>query len=419
MINRQSSCSDIFEPGLIRSDQALNNILSRVAPVSGYEFINIEKAKGRTLHDTVTAPFNVPAHDNSAVDGYAFNSRDIPFQDTKKLILAGKILAGDRFINHLKPGQCVRIMTGAVIPAGVDTVVMQEHVEVHDGFVFIGSQHYQGENIRLAGEDLKRAETILQEGKLLLPADIGLLASIGIAEIKVRRKLRVAIASTGNELINAGTPSDTGDCYDSNRFSLLAALDRPDIEIIDLGILKDNPDTLFKTFSEAGNYADLIISSGGVSVGDADHTKTALQVSGHIDFWKLAIKPGRPMAFGHLGNSVFFGLPGNPVAVLVTFFQFVLPALEKMLGIIHKPILPTITAISADPIRKKPGRMEIVRAVLNQEQDGSWSVKTTGQQGSGILRSVSSANAFIILKHDQSTVQPGDPVTVQPFAGLM
>jgi molybdopterin molybdotransferase len=419
MINKHPSCTDIFESGLIPADRALANILSRITPIADYECISIENARGRTLFEPVIAPFNVPIHNNSAVDGYAIHSSDIPAQGSKKLSISGKAFAGDSRAGHLQPNQCIRIMTGAAIPAGVDTVLMQEHVEIHENFIVIDQQLRSGENIRMAGEDLQQGETILQPGKYLTAPDIGLLASIGIAEIKVKRKLRVAIASTGNEVFAIGDQPTYGGIYDSNRYSLQAAMDRPDIEIINLGILEDNPDTLLQQFNEAGEYADMIISSGGVSVGDADHTKTALQTSGRIDFWKLAIKPGRPMAFGHLGKSVFFGLPGNPVAVMVTFYQFVLPALDKMLGMTDKPIAPTFAVKSTENIRKKPGRTEIVRAVLQQVSSGEWSVKTTGKQGSGILRSMSLANSFIILEHDRTNIKSGDLVTVQPFAGLM
>ncbi|MCK5191142.1 MAG: molybdopterin molybdotransferase MoeA, partial [Methylococcales bacterium] len=273
-------------------------------------------------------------------------------------------------------------------------------------------------NIRSAGEDIKQGEMILQSGKFITPADIGLMASLGIAEIKVKRKLTIAIASTGNEVISIGDSHSANSIYDSNRYSLLAALDRPDIDIINLGILEDSPEALLNRFKQASQYADMIISSGGVSVGDADHTKTALKQSGQVDFWKIAIKPGRPLAFGHIGDSVFFGLPGNPVAVMVTFYQFVLPALERMMGTKNKAVAPKIQVKSLEDIRKKPGRTEIVRAILQQDNYNIWGVKPTGKQGSGILRSMSLANAFIILEHERNSVKAGEMVTVQPFAGI-
>ena len=418
MITTQPSCNDIFESGLLSVEQALSQIRSALPCINDYEIINIENAKARTLAENIIASFNVPKHNNSAVDGYGLNASDLPSEETASLTIIGSVFAGQRAITKSSAGQCIRIMTGATIPAGVDTVIMQEHVEVENNTIHIDNRHKAGQNIRLAGEDLKQGEIILQSGKFLTPADIGLIASLGIAEIKVRRKLKIAIASTGNEVISIGDTATASSLYDSNRYSLYAALDRPDIEIINMGILEDTPEALLNSFNQASQTADMIISSGGVSVGDADHTKTALKQSGQVDFWKIAIKPGRPLAFGQLGNSVFFGLPGNPVAVMVTFYQFVLPAIEAMLGIKDKAIAPTLQVKSSENIRKKPGRTEIVRGILVQQADTSWSVRTTGKQGSGILRSMSLANAFIILEHDRDTVKAGELVTVQPFSAL-
>jgi molybdopterin molybdotransferase len=419
MISPQASCTDIFESGLLPVEQALTHILSALPCIDDHEIINIEKAKARTLAQTITASFNVPKHNNSAVDGYGLNACDLPFEGTVSLAVIGSAHAGEPYSKSVNTGQCVRIMTGAIIPEGVDTVIMQEHVELKNNTVHIDNRHKAGQNIRLAGEDLQQGEEILQTGKFLTPADIGLIASLGIAEIKVKRKLRIAIASTGNEVISIGDVADKSSLYDSNRYSLCAALSRPDIEIINLGVLQDNPEALLNSFNQASQTADIIISSGGVSVGDADHTKTALKHSGQVDFWKIAIKPGRPLAFGHIGNSVFFGLPGNPVAVMVSFYQFVLPAIESILGIKDKAIAPTLQVKVSENIRKKPGRTEIVRGILQQQADGILSVKSTGKQGSGILRSMSLANAFIILEHDRDTVKAGEFVTVQPFSGLL
>lgn len=417
--SRQPSCSDIFESGLIPVDEALANMLSRVIRINTPELIPTLKACGRTLHATIVAPFDVPGHDNSAVDGYALNSHDIPSQGIRELSIAGHAYAGSAATDRLQPGQCLRITTGAPVPDGVDTVLMQEHVMASEHSIRIDHQHRAGQNIRLTGEDMHQGEAVLQPGKWLTPADIGLLASLGIAEIMVRRKLRVAVVSTGNEVHAIGTARKNGGIYDSNRYMLLAALDRPDIEVYDLGIVADNPRQLLESFSQAADYADLIISSGGVSVGDADYTKTALNSTGHIDFWKIAVKPGRPLAFGKLQDCLFFGLPGNPVAVMVTFYLFVLPVIEKMAGITDKPVAPVFDATSINNIRKKPGRTEIVRGILQQDSAGRWSVKTTGKQGSGILRSMSLANSFIILEHDRNNVSAGERVKVQPFAGLL
>ena len=418
MNNPQPSCADIYEPGLISVKEALSKILSDVPAVFGYEHLNIEKARGRTLYESVVAAFNVPPHTNSAVDGYAMRSSDLPVRGEYRLEIRGHAFAGKPYSGEIKAGQCLRIMTGAPVPEELDVVIMQEHVTLMDNAILIDARHKVGQNIRKAGEDIQQGQTILHPGKYLTPPDIGLIASLGIAEINVTRKLKVAIASTGNEVFSLGATPCAGGIYDSNRYSLLAALDRPDIDVINLGILEDDPASLLKSFHEASDYADVIISTGGVSVGEADYTKAALQASGQIDFWKVAIKPGRPLAFGTINNTAFFGLPGNPVAVMVTFYQFVLPALEKMSGITHKPIAPVFLARTTQDLRKKTGRTEVLRGIIKQDDSGAWTVKSTGQQGSGILSSMSLANAFIILDHEISSIKAGDWVKVQPFAGL-
>jgi len=418
MISTQANCNDIFEPGLLPVEQATHNILSALPSIEEFETINIEKAKERTLAENITASFNVPQFDNSAVDGYGLNSIDLPKEGITTLKIIDSAYAGQPSTKSIATGECIRIMTGAIIPMGVDTVIMQEHIELKDAGIQIDDRHQLGQNIRLAGEDLQQGSTILQSGRFLTPADIGLLASLGIATVNVKRKIRIAIASTGNELISIGDTPNQDSLYDSNRYSLCAALDRPDVEIINLGILEDTPEALLKSFNDASQTADIIISTGGVSVGDADHTKTALKQSGNVDFWKIALKPGRPLAFGHIKNSVFFGLPGNPVAVMVTFYHFVLPAIEAMLGIEDKAVAPKLQIRSTENIRKKAGRTEIIRGILQQQKDGEWTVKTTGKQGSGILRSMSLANAFIILEHDRESVKKGELVTVQTFSSL-
>jgi molybdopterin molybdotransferase len=418
MNNPEPSCTDIYDPGLISVKVALSQILSDVPVISGYERLNIETANGRTLYEPVIAAFNVPPHTNSAVDGYAMRSSDLPVQAECRLEIIGHAFAGKPYSGEIEPGQCLRIMTGASVPEGLDVVIMQEHAVLHDNVIEINARHKTGQNIRKAGEDIQQGHTILHPGKYLTPPDIGLMASLGIAEISVSRKLKVAIASTGNEVFGLGTTPCAGGIYDSNRYSLLAALDLPGIDVINLGILEDDPASLLKSFHEASGYSDVIISTGGVSVGEADYTKAALQASGQIEFWKVAIKPGRPLAFGNINNAAFFGLPGNPVAVMVTFYQFVLPALEKMSGITNKPIAPVFLARTTQNLRKKSGRTEILRGIIEQDDSGEWTVKTTGQQGSGILSSMSLANAFIILDHESSSIKAGEWVKVQPFAGL-
>ncbi len=419
MISTQPNCTDSREPGLLSVDQALIRILAATRGIVGYQQLDLSEACGRTLQETIHAPFNVPGHDNAAMDGYAILSSDVPRHGCRELSIAGHVYAGQVFQGQLQPGQCIRITTGAPLPAGADCVVMQEQTSVADGKIRIDNRHRRGQNIRLAGEDIGQGTTVLKAGRWLTPADIGLLASLGIAEIKVKRKLRIAVASTGDEIHPLGEPRAAGGVYDSNRYSLLSALTRPDIELIDLGILADDPGSLQKRFDAAARCVDMIVCSGGVSVGDADYTKSALGSSGRLDFWKIAIKPGRPLAFGQLHDSIFFGLPGNPVAVLVSFYTFVLPAVERMLGIVDKPLAPTLTVACSENLRKKEGRTEIVRGIIERNPCGEWTVRSTGPQSSGILRSMSLANAFIVLEHDRGDVAAGELVSVRPFAGLI
>jgi len=418
MIKSQTNCTDANE-GLLPFDTAKAQILSTVPKLRGLQRIPIELARGRCLYSNVLAAKNVPPHANSAVDGYAVNARSLPSEkQTTQLEIAGTALAGRPFSGQCLANQCIRIMTGAQIPHGCDTVIMQEHVETLPDAIKIDARHHLGQNIRAAGEDMQQGQTVLSVGKFLMPADIGLLASLGMTEINVHRKLRIAIASTGDELCPPGQPLAPGKIYDSNRYTLLAALKRPDIDIIDLGILADDPEIMRPVFADIAKHSDVIIASGGVSVGSADYTRDTLQSLGKINFWKVAIKPGRPLAFGTIGTTTFFGLPGNPVAVMITFYLLVLPALEKMLGIENKPVAPLFHAVSTHPIKKKPGRTEIQRGILEQQPNGDWQVKTTGQQGSGILRSMSMANCFIFMPHDSTAVATGDKVIVQPFAGF-
>ena len=418
MIKKQPSCDDIYEAGLISVEQALTHILKATQTIEDYQQIAIEQGKGRCLKEDIRAGFNVPSHNNSAVDGYAVLDEAIPKQGKIKLKIVGKSFAGKPYQGEIVTGECLRIMTGAVLPEGMRTVIMQEHVHLEGDCIYLDATHRLGQNVRLAGEDLAAGKIVLKAGKQLTPSDIGLLASLGIAEIKVKRKLRVAIASSGDEVFALGEERSSTGLYDSNRYSLLAALTRPDIEIIDLGVVADDPQCLLTTFQEVANNVDLIISTGGVSIGDADYTKIALQETGAVDFWKIAIKPGRPLAFGHIKKAVFFGLPGNPVAVMVTFYQFVIPALEKMLGITNGLIRPVFKARALEDIRKRIGRTEIQRGILAQDSQGNWTVKTTGKQGSGVLYSMSLANAFIILEHERGVVSEGEFVNVQAFSGL-
>lgn len=419
MINTKANCHDNNDPGLLHFKQAKAIILESVPALQDSQQIPIERAKGRCLAESIISPINVPALTNSAVDGYAVHSTDLPDENSiSHLKIQTTVLAGQLYSTHCLAGSCVRIMTGAAMPSDLDTVIMQEHCQQNADTIIIDDRHIAGQNVRQAGEDILQGVTVLIAGKLLCPADIGLLASLGFTEIKVKRKLRIAIASTGDEIYNTATTPPEGGLYDSNRYSLLAALDRPDIELINLGIIRDQQGELLNRFNQAAEFADIIISSGGVSVGAADFTKMALKSSGQINFWKVAIKPGRPIAFGTIKQSLFFGLPGNPVAVLVTFYLFVLPAIEKMLGVNDKPLAPILKARSLENMRKKSGRTEIARGIVSQTETGELEVRTTGRQGSGILSSLCMANAFILLEHDRESIKQGDWVDVQLFSGL-
>ena len=415
----QPSCADPNEFGSLRFEDALQQIMNTVEPIKGYEFVPLAQAVDRTLHQPIVATANVPAHTNSAVDGFAIRSEDIPESGhTAQLAVIDTTLAGSPTNVGLRPNTAIRIMTGAVIPRDADTVLMQEHVETLDDNIRISDRHCVGDNVRYAGEDLRTGENILPAGRFCTPADIGLIASIGLGEIKVKRRIRVALFSTGSEIHSIGKALEDGELYDSNRYTLRAALTRLGTEIIDYGIVPDDKIKLLETFNQATASCDALITTGGVSVGTADYTKEVLKDLGQMMFSKVAIKPGRPMVFGSINGSSFFGLPGNPVAVMVTYYQFVLPALLKIMGITETLLMMTLKARCTEAIRKKPGRTEFQRAIVSQSEN-EWLVRTAGKQGSGILKSMSLANAFIILPHDDGPVKPGEEVLVQPFSGLV
>ncbi len=399
--------------------EAQHRIWQDCTPITDYQMISVREALHRILAEAIISPIDVPAYTNSAVDGYAILSTDIPEQGRQKLQVIGTAFAGEPFTGELQPGQAVRIMTGAVIPEGANCVVMQEQVQLHQSHVEISGQHRGGENIRRAGEDLAAGAIALAEGKRLIPADLGLLASLGVNEIRVRRRLRVAFFSTGNELRSLGEPLAKGQIYDSNRYTLLGMLKALDLELIDLGVVKDDPQSLRQALFAAADEADAIITSGGVSVGEADYIREIMQSLGKMHFWQIAMKPGRPLAYGRIADTPLFGLPGNPVAVMITFYQFVQPALLKLSGVsnVHAP--QCFRVRSASSFRKRPGRTEFQRAILETDVHGELQVRSFGKQGSGILRSMSEANCLVVLPKDREDVAVGDWVDVQVFEGLM
>jgi len=418
-IHTQASCADDFDPDTLSAEDAEHRIDALIRPVSGCEKVAVRSALNRTLTEDVYSTVNVPAHTNSAMDGYAIRSSDIPADDsTTTLTVIGTAWAGRPFHGSAQGNQCIRIMTGAKIPEGTDTVIMQEQVECTDNTIRIGPGHTQGQNVRRAGEDLGIGEVAVPAGKKISPAELGLFASLGIAEVKIARRLRVSFFSTGDELRSIGETLAEGEIYDSNRYTLHGMLARLHVESLDMGVIADKRDTISEAFQNAASMADVVITTGGVSVGEADFVREILAETGSVDFWKLAIKPGRPLAFGTVNDALFFGLPGNPVAVMVTFYEFVQPALRRMMG--QGDVRPARFKVPCrSRLRKRPGRMEFQRGHLKLEDDGNLSVSRTGAQGSGMLSSMSTANCFIILPTASGSVEPGDTVYVEPFEGLV
>jgi molybdopterin molybdotransferase len=414
-----ASCVAGYDPNALPVPQAQEFIARLVPKVQAVESLALRASLGRVLARDVVSPINVPAHDNSAMDGFALRGADLQADAPTVLKAVGAALAGQAFEGVAPPGHCIRITTGAVMPQGLDTVVPQEFTTVAGDQVTVPAGMVQtGDNRRLAGEDLARGSAALQAGRLIRPADLGLLASLGQAEVPVFRKLRVAFFSTGDELRSMGQPLDVGCVYDSNRYTIWGMLQRLGCEVIDLGVVPDRPDALREAFSIAAASADAVITSGGVSVGEADHTKKIMAELGDVLFWKIAMRPGRPMAIGRIQNAILFGLPGNPVAVMVTFYAFVRDALLAMSGAKHEP-LPLLRARCTTALRKKPGRTEYQRGILSRADDGRWQVAITGSQGSGILSSMSVANGMVVLHHAQGSVALGDEVDVVLFEGLI
>jgi molybdopterin molybdotransferase len=404
---------DDYDPNSMPVDQARQLIRQFLTPLTETQTVKIENAWHRTLAADILSPMNVPPHDYSSMDGYAMRHADLGGTQNR-LKKIGTSFAGRAFEGTVGAGECVRIMTGATIPAGSDTVVQQERARVDGDYIEFGAGHKSGENIRRTGEDIRQGAVVLARGQKLGAAEMGLLASLGFAEVSVFRKLKIAIFSTGDELVKPGNPLASGQIYDSNRYSLIGMLNDLGADILDMGSIKDDKEALRQAFTIASNEADVVITSGGASVGDADYVKQLLDEMGEVVFWKIAMKPGRPMAYGKIGKAHFFGLPGNPVAVMVTFLQFVRNALWVVMGQQAERTY-TLKAALTDRIKKAPGRTEFQRGILSQSADGTWQVQTTGDQGSGILSSMSRANCFIVLPVEQGNVEPGSVVEVQLF----
>ncbi|MBA3034522.1 MAG: molybdopterin molybdotransferase MoeA [Gammaproteobacteria bacterium] len=419
------SCTDDYDPDSLPVERARQLILDTLQPVAGHERLPVHQALDRVLVEDVIAPFNVPAHDNSAMDGWAVRHADLAVSGETRLKNIGTAFAGRPCTAKVGAGETARIMTGAALPEGVDSVVVQEVVRVDGDAVIIPPGQRLEQHIRRAGEDLQAGKPALSAGKQLRPAELGIIASLGLAEVSLRRRVRVALFSTGDELCSVGTPLLSGAVYDSNRYTLWGMLTRLGCDVIDMGVVRDDPAALEAAFREAAGCADAIITSGGVSVGEADFIKQLMAQLGEVAFWKIAMKPGRPMAFGRIqpggendAGAWLFGLPGNPVAVMVTFYQFVRPAILKLAGVNPVPPFPSFPARCVDAMKKGRGRTEFQRGVLFQE-NGEWCVRPTGTQGSGILSSMARADCFIVLEPEREKVGAGETVQVQLMSGLV
>jgi molybdopterin molybdotransferase len=413
------AAADDYDPDSMPVERARAHIRAFLSPITTVERVHVRHAPGRVLGADLVSPIHVPGHDNSAMDGYAVRHADLKIDADVTLEVAGTSFAGRPFAGTVAPGQAVRIFTGAVMPPQCDTVIMQERARAADGRVTLGAGAKPGQNRRRAGEDIRAGSTVLARGHRLRAADAGLIASLGIGEIPVFRRLRVAFFSTGDELVQIGATPGAGQIYDSNRYTLHAMLTGLGCEVLDMGVIRDDPDAVESAFAEAAASADVVLTSGGASVGDADYVKQILDRLGEVLFWKIAMKPGRPLAFGRIGNTLLFGLPGNPVAVMVTFYQFVREALLVLMGQPEVPPFPAFKAVLASPLRKAPGRVEFQRGILAPSADASWQVRLTGEQGSNILSSMSRANCFVVLPVDCGNLEPGALVDVQPFEGVL
>ncbi|MEL7327933.1 MAG: bifunctional molybdopterin-guanine dinucleotide biosynthesis adaptor protein MobB/molybdopterin molybdotransferase MoeA [Pseudomonadota bacterium] len=411
---KEAACCDTLSPAFLSVVQGQEKILSLVNTVSETEACKIEDAYGRVLADHVVSPVNVPQYTNSAMDGYAIRGDDV---ERESYQVVAEVMAGHAYDQPLEVGQAVKIMTGAPTPINGDTVVMREQAKQDgDTVTFNGASIKTGQNVRQAGEDLAIGSDVFTAGTRLASPEMGMIASLGFGEANVFRKLKVAVFSTGDEVQAPGTEQKANSIYDSNRFTIMGMLEKLGCEILDFGILEDNEQLMIEALENASAQADVVMTSGGVSVGDADYIKLALDKLGQIDFWRINMRPGRPLAFGQINDKPFFGLPGNPVAVMVSFINFVEPALRKMQGEQGwKPL--KVSAIATENLRSRQGRTEFSRGIYELDETGRLTVRTTGKQGSGILRSMSEANCLIEISPAVDTVKAGESVTIIPLQG--
>ncbi len=403
----------------ISIEQARDKVSQLIEPISGFERKSLLQSLNYVLDQDVFASFSTPPYDNSAMDGYALYIDSSNNINPEFYELIGTSMAGHPFSGEVKSGQMVRIMTGAKVPTGANAVVMQENTEkLSEHKIKITIAVKTGENIRCTGEDLKTGQTILAKGKKLSPTDLAYLATQGISEVTVKRKLRAAFFSTGDELCSMGEILGDGQIYDSNRYSIFGMLSNLGLDVIDMGIIKDDREAIEQAFIDASAHADVVITSGGVSVGDADYVKETLEKLGNIDFWKISMKPGKPLAFGKINNTLFFGLPGNPVSVIATFYQIAQVAIKQLSGE-NSPTIFSIKATTEEFIKKRAGRTDFQRGVFQSDNEGNITVKLAGTQASHILTSMSNANCFIVLDKEQGNIDVGGEVKIQPFYGLL
>ena len=409
-LSNEPGCLAEYDPNAMQIESAKKLINSFIKPIKEIESIKLIDSLNRVLAIDLVSPINVPNYDNSAMDGFGFNISSL--KNTNKLRVKDTVLAGKPIKSFVKDGEAIQIMTGGKIPIGVDTVIPIELVKYKNNEITFIEMPKIGANIRKCGEDIKQKDIVLSKGTLLYPAELGLIASLGLSKVKVLKKLKVGFFSTGDEIVAAGTKIKSGQVYNSNHYTIHSMLNRLNIECIDLGLIPDNKKIIKNTLIKAAKEANVIITTGGVSVGEADYMKEVLKDVGQVLFWKLSIKPGRPMAYGKINKTDFFGLPGNPVSAMVTFYQIVQGALKIRMGLKIGGAIPLLKVECVESIFKRPGRTEFQRGTLFQS-NGAWKVKTTGQQGSGILSSMSKANCFIVLSVDRGTIKPGEIVDIQ------
>lgn len=407
-------CSS-HETGLISLNQAITEIEQAITPITAQEMLPISKAMGRVMASPVSAPMDIPPERTASMDGYACSGADLCEGYEKSLKMVGVSWAGKPFDGILEKGQCIRIFTGAVVPNGIDSVVMQEQVIADGDNIVFPATIQSKQHIRPAGGDIQQGKELLAAGKILTAADCALLASAGVYEVNVKRKIRVAFFSTGDELRSVGSSLQSGQIFDSNRYSLANLLDCKNFSVSDLGVIKDDKELLEQVFLRAAENHDVIITTGGASVGDADHVHEILNRCGQVNFWKIAMKPGKPLIFGKIGQSLLFGLPGNPVSVVIIFQKIVLPALQRLSGAASTRALK-IKALCESTLKKAPGRQEFQRGVLRQTESGEFIVKAPSQQDSHHLSALSKANCYIVLPADCAGVNAGEPVIVEPFS---